>query len=481
MNKIFIGALLLIITFFTSCDLEELPENVNINDPQSLTEIDELLNNAYNNLGWPLGGNAQLFSEINGDNINGLAGINSDETEIYNRSTSFFNNTIRDNMYRGFYRIILDANVVLNFLQPEYLQSIGEDSSSSRVAEMRGEALFLRGYMHFEISRFMSHSPGFTSDNSHLGVPYRKDYSNALGELRGSVAENYTDIISDLKEAESLLEAVNSKNQYFANKSVAQSVLAKVFFQGGFGPDLETGKTNYQSAYEYANLALQNTTATFDTNLYQGTNDFRFAGTLDASNNTTNTENPNTETIFGIISESTVNSKGDGFRRYRSDFTIGNVTTRLMQEVFNSIPSTDKRRSLIDVIDGEYFLNKFNRSIFHVPLIHYSEILLIRAESAAESGNISQAEMDLNQILTRAGLSNISGISTEQLIDLTRNQRRIELLGEGNRVNDLKRIGIKETSLTIRNAPWNCNGILFQFPATEVFTGFIQNPTGGCN
>ncbi len=35
--------------------------------------------------------------------------------------------------------------------------------------------------------------------------------------------------------------------------------------------------------------------------------------------------------------------------------------------------------------------------------------------------------------------------------------------------NDLKRIGIDETTLTIRNAPWNCNGILFQFPATEVF------------
>ncbi len=480
-NKIVLGALLFITTFFTACDLEELPENVNINDPKSLVEIQELLNNAYNNLGWPLGGNAQLFSDINGDNINGLAGLNVDETEIYNRSTSFFNNTIRDNMYRGFYRIILDANVALNFLTPEYLQSIGEDATSSQVQEMRGEALFLRAYMHFEVSRFMSHSPGFTPDNSHLGVPYRKDYANAIGEIRGTVAQNYADMLSDLKEAETLLNAMNSKNQYYANKAAAQAVLSKVYFQAGFGPDLETGKSNYQNAFDYANLALQGTTATFDNNLYQGTNVYRFAGALDATNNTTNTAIPNVETIFGIISESTANSKGDGFRRYRSDFTIGNVTVRLMQEVYNSITSTDKRRSLIDVIDGEYFLNKFNRSIFHVPLLHYSDILLIRAEAAAETNNVAQAEMDINQILSRAGLSTVTGISRDQLIDLARNQRRIELLGEGNRVNDLKRIGVQETSLTIRNAPWNCNGMLFQFPATEVFTGFVQNPVGGCN
>uniref|UniRef100_UPI0040481B95 RagB/SusD family nutrient uptake outer membrane protein n=1 Tax=Mariniflexile sp. TaxID=1979402 RepID=UPI0040481B95 len=78
-------------------------------------------------------------------------------------------------------------------------------------------------------------------------------------------------------------------------------------------------------------------------------------------------------------------------------------------------------------------------------------------------------------------MSTISGLSKVQLITLVREQRRIELLGEGNRINDLKRIGVNETSLTIRNAPWNCNGMVFQFPATEVFTGFIQNPTGGCN
>lgn len=467
------------ISLFVSCDLEELPENVDIVGPTNLADLEALLNAGYNNLGWPLGGNAQLYAEINGDNINGPIGINSDETEIYNRSTSFFNNTIRDNMYRGFYRIVLDANVVINEIDNN-IDALGLSATDARVKEIKGEALLLRAMAHFEISRFMSHSPGYSSDNSHLGIQYIKAVDNAIGQNRVTVAQNYADLLTDLKEAESLLSTVNSKNQYYANKSAAQAYLAKVYFQAGFGPDIDTEGSNYQMAYNYANAALTNTSAIFDTNLYQGgsTGTERFAGNLLDNNNI---ETPNVETIFGIVSESTANSKGGTFGRYRTDLTISNNTIRIMQDLYNAIPSTDKRKNLLVETDGEYFLKKFNKGILHVPLAHYTEILLIRAEAAAETNKTTQAETDINLILSRAGLSTISGLSKSQFITLIRNQRRVELLGEGNRVNDLKRIGVNENSLTIRNAPWNCNGIIFQFPATEVFTGFIQNPTGGCN
>lgn len=479
LNIKFLLGLFLSISLFVSCDLEELPENVDIVGPTSLADLESLLNAGYNNLGWPLGGNAQLYAEINGDNVDGPGGLNSDETEIYNRSTSFFNNTVRDNMYRGFYRIALDANVVLNQIETN-LDAIGVDASNARVQEMKGEALLLRAIAHFEVSRFMSHSPGYSSDNSHLGIQYIKAIDNAIGQTRGTVAENYSDIVSDLTEAESLLSTTNSKNSNYANKAAAQAYLAKVYFQAGFGPDLSTSGSNYQMAFNYADAALTSTSAAFDTNLYQGGVDGtdRFAGNLDGNNNT---ESPNVETIFGIVSESTANSKGGTFQRFRNDLAISNTTIRIMQDFYNSIPSTDKRKDLLEEIDGEYFLSKFNKAIFHVPLVHYTEILLIRAEAAAEINNLMQAVDDINMILERAGLSTISGLSQDQLINLAREQRRIELLGEGNRVNDLKRIGVDETSLTIRNAPWDCNGIIFQFPATEVFTGFTQNPVGGCN
>ena len=467
------------ISCFVSCDLEELPANVDIVGPTNLADLEALLNAGYNNLGWPLGGNAQLYSEINGDNINGPIGINSDETEIFNRSTSFFNNTIRDNMYRGFYRIVLDANVVLEQIDTN-LDGLGLSASDASVQEMKGEALLLRALALFEVSRFMSHSPGYTPDNSHLGIQYITEIDNAIGQTRGAVAENYANLLSDLKQAESLLNATNSKNENYANKAAAQAYLAKVFFQAGFGSDIDATESNYQQAFNYADATLSGTSAIFDNNLYQGGADGteRFSGELVDNNNA---ESPNVETIFGIVSESTSNSKGGTFGRYRSDVAVSNTTIRIMQDLYQAIPSTDKRKALFIEDDGEYFLNKFDKGILHVPLVHYTQILLIRAEAAAETNNLIQAETDINLILTRAGLSTVSGLSKEQLITLIRNQRRVELIGEGNRINDLKRIGINQTSLTIRNAPWNCNGILFQFPATEVFTGFVQNPVGGCN
>lgn len=476
--KLLLG-LFLSISLFISCDLEELPENVDIIGPTNLADLEALMNSGYNNLGWPLGGNAQLYADINGDNINGASGINSDETEIYNRSTSFFNNTIRDNMYRGFYRVVLDANVVLGHIEND-LESLGLSPTDPRVLELKGEALFLRGLAQFEISRFMSHSPGYSADNSHLGVQYIKSVDNSIGVNRGTVAENYTDLISDLKEAESLLNTVNSSNANYANKSAAQAYLAKVFFQAGFSLDVDANGSNFQQAFNYANSALTNTPAIFDNNLYQGgaTGTERFAGNLEDD---INTEDPNIETIFGIVSESNTNSKGGTFQRYRTDVAISNSTIRIMQDLYNTIPSTDKRKALLEEVDSEYFLNKFNKGILHVPLTHFTEILLIRAEAASETNNLGQGEMDINLILSRAGLSTISGLSKEQLVTLIRDQRRVELIGEGDRINDLKRIGINETSLIIRNAPWDCNGIIFQFPATEVFTGFVQNPTGGCN
>ena len=467
------------ISLFVSCDLEELPENVDIVGPTNLADLEALLNAGYNELGWPLGGNAQLYAEINGDNINGPNGINSDETEIYNRSTSFFNNTIRDNMYRGFYRIVLDANVVLGHIENN-LDAMGLSATDARVQEIKGEALLLRAMAHFEISRFMSHSPGYSADNSHLGIQYITSVDNAIGQNRGTVAQNYANLVSDLKDAEGLLNTTNSKNPNYASKAAAQAYLAKVFFQAGFGPDIDTAGSNYDQAFNYADTALTNTSAMFDVNLYQdgATGTERFAGNLVDNNNT---ETPNVETIFGIVSESTANSKGGTFGRYRTDLAVSNSTIRIMQDLYNSIPSTDKRKELLEETDGEYFLNKFNKGILHVPLAHYTELLLIRAEAAAETSNLPQAETDINLILDRAGLSTIIGLSKPQLIILIRDQRRIELLGEGNRINDLKRIGVSENSLIIRNAPWNCNGIVFQFPATEVFTGFNQNPTGGCN
>ncbi|WNH09410.1 hypothetical protein [Thalassobellus suaedae] len=52
MNLKLILGLFFSISLFVSCDLEELPENVDIVGPTNLVDLEALLNAGYNNLGW---------------------------------------------------------------------------------------------------------------------------------------------------------------------------------------------------------------------------------------------------------------------------------------------------------------------------------------------------------------------------------------------------------------------------------------------
>ena len=110
---------------------------------------------------------------------------------------------------------------------------------------------------------------------------------------------------------------------------------------------------------------------------------------------------------------------------------------------------------------------------------------LIRAEAAAELGNTTTAFQDINDIRTRAGLGEVpAGTTTSDLITIIRNERRLELVGEGNRLHELKRQAVRNRpDLKIRGiAPWDCNGMVCQIPDNELRGNpdMEPNPTGGC-
>jgi hypothetical protein len=63
-------------------------------------------------------------------------------------------------------------------------------------------------------------------------------------------------------------------------------------------------------------------------------------------------------------------------------------------------------------------------------------------------------------------------------------QRRIELNCEGDRLHQVKRIGVSkgQNNLMVRGVPWNCNGMILQFPAScGTSRVFEFNPTTICN
>src|SRR5690606_31719839 len=71
------------------------------------------------------------------------------------------------------------------------------------------------------------------------------------------------------------------------------------------------------------------------------------------------------------------------------------------------------------------------------------EVYLNRAEAYARTpGMAVQAMEDVNRIRVRAGLSPVSGLAEDNLIDEVLKQRKLELAFEGHSFFDYKRLGL---------------------------------------
>lgn len=101
--------------------------------------------------------------------------------------------------------------------------------------------------------------------------------------------------------------------------------------------------------------------------------------------------------------------------------------------------------------DTNLFMNKFvttdftatwNQGTLDLPILRYSELLLMQAEALNETGGDGLPAV--NTVRDRAGLPALSGLSQSELRDAITLERRLEFAGEGLRWFDLITLGISE-------------------------------------
>jgi len=128
----------------------------------------------------------------------------------------------------------------------------------------------------------------------------------------------------------------------------------------------------------------------------------------------------------------------------------------------------------------EHKLREGTEESMNFPQIRYAEILLIYAEAICELGDGAISDADLNKSINllreRAGVAALTNDLIAPYSDLNmlgeiRRERAIELFGEGQRYDDLKRWGIAETEL---NRNICVNYIQYDGNDTE-FVGY-ENP-----
>ena len=458
MKKRYFIFMLIIGILFSGCEsfleIDPVDEGVILEDDAIKTKQDlqELLNAAYDVVNGFYGGRFQRTSELLADNVVLRDGITDEMVNIYKRYTTGY---FTDNeSYEQAYICILRSNLVMENLG-DVTGMTAEDSK-----RMTAEAKFLRGIAHFAVVRLFAQPYGYTSGNNHPGIVIK---TNSKVELlpRNTVAEVYQQILADLTDAENNLPDTNSGFVY-ATKWAAKAALAQVYFQ----------MHDYDKAYTKASEVINSGAFTFVTNF---------------ENYSSNT----TEAIFKLVSnEASGKRVGGDFGVYRSDGTnIPNI--RVAPDVFKNVIKAgtgDKRiNGWYQVFNAgaanEYVaFTKFNSEFPVVPVFHLTEMKLLRAESAMLKPSVDKATaiQDVNHIRERAyGNTSRNLLQTAEnaaVLNAARTERRLELMGEGYQLHDLKRRGAAGENIVIRGVDWDYVGLVIQFGASEPNELFVANP-----
>jgi starch-binding outer membrane protein, SusD/RagB family len=334
------------------------------------------------------------------------------------------------------------------------IQGVNNSTSLSDSVRTRllGEAKFFRAYVYFQLVNHFGAVPLALSptelDNAYLS--------------RSSTDSVWSQVIADLKDAESLLPSkYNTTLRTRANKYAASTLLARAYLYTG----------DYASAEMEATKVIEATDASY---------------TLPALSSAL--LNTSSEVI---LQAATYYSNAYIASAYRTTSSTAVPTYVLYPGFINSFESGDKRKTVwVDSVTSSgtkyYKINKFKYTSSTASVSQYNlllrlaEVYLIRAEARAQLGiDLAGAQSDLNQVRNRAGLSNTSATTQSALLTAIAQERKVELFGEGHRWLDLKRTNKADALIgELKPTTWKSTAILWPIPTSQIDlnSNLTQNP-----
>lgn len=415
------------------------------------------LSTIYNGAAWHLGDIMSDDADLGG----GGGGDGAETAELDNFNVTSFNpiiNTLWSQCYFG----ILRANLVI--IKVPQVTVISEPIRKRSL----GEARFLRALYYFHLVRLFGDVPLYTN-------AITAEQSSTI--VRSPKDQVYAQIIVDLKEAETLLpNTYTGADKGRASAGAAKGLLASVYLTIGDktnaalkAKEVIDNRANYGYDLwaDYAdNFKLENENgkeSLFEVQYRSGGGTFSIFGAGSCIN-----------TFYGPRAQNIVRESGYGFTVPTKDFVDQYEKTGT---AYSTI--TDKRRNRSIWIPGDtygtytqpasligsplgfntkkYFIPIDNttgddgqwRSALNVPIMRFSEVLLIYAEAAG----LAAGKPFIDQVRNRAGLSPISTtLSTTQYQEVIYKERRLEFAFEMHRWYDLLRHPDANYFLTVMRA-----------------------------
>lgn len=351
-----------------------------------------------------------------------------------------FNHTANSGAYSGFWDQIYHCLLQVNTLLVN-IENISKDDGEN-LDEYKGQALTLRALMYFDLVRLYGLPYNFSKES--LGVPITLEPLDASAQLsRSTVAQVYEQIVKDLKAGEPLLseDATEGYINYYANKAIQ----AKVYLY----------MENWAEALKAAEAVINGG----EYELYSNTEWVSSWATQFGS-----------ESIFEIAMYADEADLGSGSLGYylrrqghgstsamgwfmASDYylaRLGEDATDIRWDIMDYDEIAETRFGSCYKYSGAVNKSstgknatfpgdgKSNSSAVNIKVIRLSDVYLMAAEAAFQSGDKGKAADYLHEIRKRSPLleeATAANVTMQMIMD----ERSKELFAEGNRFFDMMR------------------------------------------
>ena len=457
---------------FTSCEdflTEEVRGQQNLDSYfTTIEECESYITGCYQDItcgGWWNINTVWLLSEMCSDDawMGNTTQSQSDYISLAHYQGNGASNGPIANFWQYRYKGILRCNVAINRIGQ--IELIDTEKQNRLIAEAR----FLRGYFYFELVRNFG------------GVPLMTDFvlpEEIQGVTRATAEETYAFIEEDLKAAADVLP---QRSEYAdsdmgrATRGAALGLLGKVYL--------------YQEKWQEAHDVLK---TVIDEGEYKLMENFGDVWSIDHNNNEESLFEvqyayDETQAVGGALTvvtgarngpgewclptanlEQAYKDAGDTVRLKWTIITTGCTEIAGEPDFDKFVANNEKVTNYEQLIDSmgwdkncyiidpaqhksprvirKYFVPLAKRpdvyNIDKIPLDHrilrYADVLLMYAEACNELGQDGEAQNALNQVRTRAKMSPVTATGTK-LRDAIRQERRLELAFEQNRLYDIRR------------------------------------------
>lgn len=353
------------------------------------------------------------------------------QQEIHEWQYSATSVTIRDNYtaINPMYRVADRANRVLAALPNADSTVVGDLQKKDR---LKGEALFLRAFAHFQIARY--YMDAYDSDGE--GMPYIET-PDLTPRGRIGMGEYFSKMVSDIRSSIPLLPtSLTDRNR--ATRAAAQALLARVALYMNDWATAETAATEVINALPISNTTVFPTIwrdAVLGEVVWQYV---RNSGVRIGSLFRSTSSGPS-PTQIQTITWRPSNALWDSYDQVNDV----RFAAYLKDEPSLGTASPPRGTRLIQKYAGTGY-GTANENVNNAKVFRTGEMYLIRAEARAEQNKISgsnSAESDLNELRANRILNYVPTTFTtrQEVIDSIMYERFRELPYEGHRLWDLKR------------------------------------------